>query len=205
MVVAYIITYVRHGVIGRISSRMLLLLNRRLLLLTSVEVGFSPSELSRSMLKEIFEALGESMCIDRVAMYLLVDGGEGVAEAYPQAGDGAVSTIYMRSVCESITPFVSDDKLLLVLPMYVSVGGEKHIVGAIEFASGRPLGDSEVLNIELVARYAASVAYHSTVRMAGHYKGLAAMEEDAERVKFEENRLHVQNMVMDNCLSVIKH
>ena len=201
MLVVYAIYYVRHAVIGRMTSRMVLTLNRRLLAVSKNEARLSPGELAGSMSREIFIALGEAMCIDRVSMFLK---NESVAVSFPEKGI-TPSSLYMRAVCDSGEPFVSEDKLLLTLPMSVLVSGEKHCVGALEFESGRPLSESEVLNLELVARYAASVAYHSTVRMAEHYRLLAAVEEDAERVSFEENRLHVQNMVMDNCLSVIKH
>jgi hypothetical protein len=61
------------------------------------------------------------------------------------------------------------------------------------------------VNIELIARFVASMAYHRTVRVANSYTTLEEVEEDTERIRLEENRLHVQNMVMDNCLSVIKH
>jgi hypothetical protein len=86
------------------------------------------------------------------------------------------------------------------LPLYATVAGEEVLVGAIEFATERPLSENESVSIELVARFVASIAYHRTVRVANSYTTLEEVEEETERLKFEENRLHVQNMVMDNCL-----
>lgn len=205
MVVAYLIYYVRHGVIGRMNSRMVLNLNRRLLDVTGAAGPMSGRELAAALSREIFEALGEAMCIERLSMMLNVGSGERVTVSLPARSDRVVDNLYMRSVCESGEAYVAANRLLLTLPLAVTIAGEKHLVGALELASARPLSDSEVLNIELVARYAASVAYHSMVRMAERYNNLVAMEEEAERVRFEEHRLHVQNMVLDNCLSVIKH
>ena len=42
-------------------------------------------------------------------------------------------------------------------------------------------------------------------RVESAYRDIEEVEEDERRARHEENRLHVQNMVMDNCLSVIKH
>ncbi len=206
MVAAYLIYYVRHGVIGRMNSRMVLNLNRRLLDVTGSAAPMSGRDLATALSREILAAFGEAMCIERVSVMLNAGSGERrLTVSLPERGDRVVDNLYMRSVCESGETHIASDRLLLTLPLTVTIAGEKHLVGALEFASGRPLSDNEVLNIELAARYTASVAYHSMVRMAEQYKDLATMEEETERVKFEEHRLHVQNMVLDNCMSVIKH
>jgi light-regulated signal transduction histidine kinase (bacteriophytochrome) len=85
------------------------------------------------------------------------------------------------------------------------INGERLSVGVLEIKTERPLIESEIISLELVLNYLASVAYHSVVRVASGYMALEELEEEAERMRYEENRLHVQNMVMDNCLSVIKH
>lgn len=203
MLLAGIISYVRKGVIERMNSRMVLGLNSRLLAVTGGAEPVHTKELAQRVADEILASLGDAMCIGRVSLLLKYGNDAAVVVASPS--DAPVTTIYLHSVFESGEPFVDTDELLYTMPLYVMSAGERVMIGALELESERPLSENEQLNIELVARYAASVAYHSVVRLAGHYKALAATEEEAERVKFEENRLHVQNMVMDNCLSVIKH
>jgi len=51
----------------------------------------------------------------------------------------------------------------------------------------------------------ATVGYHATVDMAREYRNFDELVEESERIRYEENMLHVQNQVMDNCLSMIKH
>ena len=203
ILIVYMVSYVRYGVIERVNNRLVLGLNDRLLSVTSGEERLPVTELAGRVAGEIYAALGSAMCIERVSLLLKYNDSESIVHASDESG--LYATIYMHSVCDSGEPFVSDKGMLYVLPLYVTIQGEKVVIGAMEFASERPLDENEVVNLELVVRYAASVVYHSMVRMAEHYRGLAMMEEEAERVKFEENRLHVQNMVMDNCLSVIKH
>ena len=203
ILIVYMVSYVRYGVIERVNNRLVLGLNDRLLSVTSGEDRLPVAELAGRVAGEIYAALGSAMCIERVSLLLKYNDSESIVHASDESG--LYATIYMHSVCDSGEPFVSDKGMLYVLPLYVTIQGEKVVIGAMEFASERPLDENEVVNLELVVRYAASVVYHSMVRMAEHYRGLAMMEEEAERVKFEENRLHVQNMVMDNCLSVIKH
>ena len=203
LLLAFAVSYVRKGVIERMNSRMVLGLNSRLLAVTGGEEPLATSELAQRVAGEILAATGDAMCIERVSLLLKYGSDEAVVAVAPSGASAAA--IYLHSVFESGTAYVADNELLNTLPLYVLSAGERVMIGALELASERPLSENELLNLELVARYAASVAYHSVVRLAGHYKALAATEEEAERVKFEENRLHVQNMVMDNCLSVIKH
>jgi hypothetical protein len=113
--------------------------------------------------------------------------------------------IYMHSVLEGNELFVSPDGLMRVIPLCAQHSGAPYLVGVLEVVTERPLDENEVVTLELVAGYLASVAYHAIVRVENRYLALEEMEEETGRMKFEENRLHVKNLVMDNCLSVIKH
>lgn len=202
ILIAYVVSYVRHRVIERINSHMLLDLNRRLLAVSGSDEWLSVDELARRISLEIYKSLHEAMCVERVSVLLKNGNSASVVVSYPQED---VTDIYMNRVLESGASYLSSDSLLHVVPLSVVSAGETIIIGSVELLSERPMSENEMLNIELVVRYAASVAYHSIVRLAENYRSLAEVEEETERVKFEENRLHVQNLVMDNCLSMIKH
>lgn len=201
-----LVSYLRHTIIGKADERLVQSTNRRLLELVATAPGTSTEELLQRIATEIHEALGERMRIERVAM-LLVDEREAkrVAAAAPQPLAGGRADVYLHGVIDDGAPFVSADALLRVLPLYATVAGNEILVGAMELVTGRPLSEDEIVNIELIARFVASIAYHRTVRVASSYTTLEEIEEETERMRLEENRLHVQNMVMDNCLSVIKH
>lgn len=205
MLVTYMVSYVRHGVIGRMNSRVLLNLNRRLLAVTGGEEQPSAAELVDAVLSKIYTSLGEGMCVERVSLLLKYNDKETTSATFPHSVDSVVNDIYMRDVYKSGKPCVAEEGRLVVQPLSVVTSAGKQIIGALEFASGRSFGNSEILNLELIARYAAVVVHHSMVRLGKHYKELAMMEEATERVKFEEHSLHVRNLVLDNCLSVIKH
>ena len=67
------------------------------------------------------------------------------------------------------------------------------------------LNEEDVLLVELVVDYLAAVLYNAVVRVREKYTDIELAQDDARRVSHEENMLHVQNMVLDNCLSTIKH
>ena len=201
-----LVSYLRHVIIGKADEHLVQSTNRRLLELVATASSGTTAELLQYIATELHSSLGERMCIERVAL-LLIDEREArrVAAAAPQPLAGGRAGVYLHGVIDNGEPFCSPDALLRVLPLYATVSGEEVLVGAMELVSGRPLSGNEIVNLELIARFVASMAYHRTVRVANSYMTLEEAEEETERIRLEENRLHVQNMVMDNCLSVIKH
>jgi hypothetical protein len=184
----------------------MLALNRRLLAVASQGERRTESELLQGIVNEIYSSLSESMRIKRLSVLFAGDGTDRPVIVFaPESSLLQKKELYMNSVLNSGEQFISSDSLLRVLPLVVLNGTSRRVVGAIEIFTERPLSENESVAMELVAGYAASVAYHAAVRVASSYLALEEVEEAAERMKFEENRLHVQNMVMDNCLSVIKH
>lgn len=90
--------------------------------------------------------------------------------------------------------------------MWVETGGENRCTGVLalrcSFDSER---EDDRLMVELVAGYVAIIAYNAVVLMAQKYRDIETAQDDARRAIREENQLHVQNLVLDNCLSTIKH
>ena len=197
-----LIAYLRHTIIGKANERLVQSTNLKLLELVAGSSQRSSQEMLQAMANEIYCSLGERMCMSRVAL-LLRD--ERLVASAPEPLAGGRADVYLHGVIDDGAPFISPDALLRVLPLYATVLGNEVLVGAMEFVTDRPLTENEAVSIELVARFVASITYHRTVRVANSYTTLEEVEEETERLKFEENRLHVQNMVMDNCLSVIKH
>ena len=200
-----IVSYVRHSVIVRSNERMLLDVNRRLLQVAADRRRASGG-LLQAIVDEVYGCMGESMRMSSVAMMLRKDAhGEAVTARAGEEQLYGNDNIFMLGVIDSGMQYTSPDRLRRVLPLYVVLSGERCLIGALEVVTMRPLVNDEILNIELVANYAASVAYHALVRVADSYMELDGMEEETERLRYEENRLHVQNMVLDNCLSALKH
>ena len=57
----------------------------------------------------------------------------------------------------------------------------------------------------LAVGYLVVIVYSFMGRVASAYRDIESVEDDERRARHEENRLHVQNMVLDNCLSTLKH
>ena len=58
---------------------------------------------------------------------------------------------------------------------------------------------------QLISNYVAINFYYSQVRMERIRTQIEMAEDESRRAEHEANAVHVQNMVLDNCLSTIKH
>lgn len=112
----------------------------------------------------------------------------------------------MTRCFETQTVYWTEKNRIKCLPLWVETGGENRCTGVLalrcSFDSER---EDDRLMVELVAGYVAIIAYNAVVLMAQKYRDIETAQDDARRAIREENQLHVQNLVLDNCLSTIKH
>lgn len=95
---------------------------------------------------------------------------------------------------------------LQALPLMVEAGGEHQCVGVLYLERREGTGQmTDRLLFELVARYVAIVVFNAVVKLATKYRDIEFAHEETRRASWEDGMLHVQNMVLDNCLSTIKH
>ena len=98
------------------------------------------------------------------------------------------------------------DIYVQALPLMVEVGETSRCVGVLAFSrQNDEERESNRLLIELITNYVAIVVFNAVVKLATKYRDIESAEEDTYRASWEDSLLHVQNMVLDNCLSTIKH
>ncbi|MBQ2778716.1 MAG: DUF5113 domain-containing protein [Bacteroidaceae bacterium] len=199
LAVVAVVMYMRRIVAERMNSDILLRVNARLLQRARDDRG-SPEGLAQSMSHDIFVVLHDYMKIKGVSV-LLGSGAEVQTAAYPsEALSPLLPTLYAAA-----RPYVSGDSLTRAVPLLTPSSDSGECLGMLCIECERRLSVAECTLVELIADYAASAAYHAVVRLAQEYRNLDEVREETARTMYEENNMHVRNMVIDNCLSIIKH
>ncbi|NDV59636.1 DUF5112 domain-containing protein [Bacteroides sp. 519] len=91
-------------------------------------------------------------------------------------------------------------------PLIVDASGKHQCVGVLYLERQEVIEkETDRLLFELIARYVATVVFNAVVKLAMRYRDIESAYEDTHRASWEDSMLHVQNMVLDNCLSTIKH
>ncbi len=98
------------------------------------------------------------------------------------------------------------EKGIQTLPLVVDAGNMCRCIGVLclERREGTEQ-ETDHLLLELIARYVSIVIFNAVVKLATKYRDIEVAQDEARRASWEDSLLHVQNMVLDNCLSTIKH
>ena len=141
---------------------------------------------------------------------------DGICLAFPngrfQFSRGCPAQEYLRPLLQSVLEERSDAPTLhsggriRLLPLIAESGDDRRRIGILAIVLHSPSShkDDERL-LPLIARHTAANIYYSSVRNERLRLGIELKEDERRRVQTEAESAHVQNMVLDNCLSAIKH
>ena len=208
----YYLIYIRKRLLNRLNLEQVLEINKKVFASSLIRSQESAEALQREedTLKEIpqrlvdeaFDSINELLTIDRLSLAVYNETTHHLEFASNPRLD-AMPELMQRCFNEQA---YQSDGLAQAIPLMVDAGGEHQCVGVLylERREGTEL-ETDRLLFELVARYVAIVVFNAVVKLAMKYRDIESAHEEAQRASWEDSMLHVQNMVLDNCLSTIKH
>ena len=99
----------------------------------------------------------------------------------------------------------SADALCQALPLMMTLDDGERMIGAVGFRLEHEPDETWPIIKGMVVRYLATALYSCVIRFESGFHDIEQIEEESDRIRYEENRLHVSNLVLDNCLSTLKH
>ena len=211
--VGYYFLYMRKRLQNRLNLEQVLEINQKVFAASLVrpqeQENAEALQREESMLKEIpqrivdeaFGAVNELLTIDRMGIAVYNE----TTHRLEYASRPGQEMPEMVEQCFSSGKYLSEQHLQAI-PLMVEAGGEHQCVGVL-YLERREGTEQETdrLLFELVARYVAIVVFNAVVKLATKYRDIESAHEETQRASWEDSMLHVQNMVLDNCLSTIKH
>lgn len=211
--IGYYFLYMRKRVQNRLNLEQVLEINRKVFAASLVrpqeQEDAEALQREESTLKEIpqrivneaFGAVNELLTIERMGIAVYNETTHRLEYASFPGQDMPE----MVQQCFDSGEFIAD-QYLLAIPLKVEAGGEPRCVGVLHLERREGTEqETDRLLFELVARYVAIVVFNAVVKLATKYRDIESAHEEARRASWEDSMLHVQNMVLDNCLSTIKH
>lgn len=158
-------------------------------------------EIPQRIVDEAFGSVNELLTIDRMGIAVYNE----TTHRLEYASRPGQEMPEMVEQCFSAGEYLSEQHLQAI-PLMVEAGGEHQCVGVL-YLERREGTEQETdrLLFELIARYVAIVVFNAVVKLATKYRDIESAHEETRRASWEDSMLHVQNMVLDNCLSTIKH
>lgn len=219
LLLGYYILYIRKRLVNRWNLEQVLEINGKVFTASLLPAQESEEMLQREedTLREIplqivnsaFDAVNELLSIDRLSIAVYnetthrLEYTSNPAEEIA-AGEESPWMVLMEQ-CFEQQKYLTE-KGIQALPLVVDAGSTCRCIGVLclERREGTEQ-ESDHLLLELIARYIAIVIFNAVVKLATKYRDIEAAQDEARRASWEDSVLHVQNMVLDNCLSTIKH
>ena len=211
--VGYYFLYMRKRLQNRLNLEQVLEINQKVFAASLVRPqeqenaealqreGSTLKEIPQRIVDEAFGSVNELLTIDRMGIAVYNE----TTHRLEYASRPGQEMPEMVEQCFSAGEYLSEQHLQAI-PLMVEAGGEHQCVGVL-YLERREGTEQETdrLLFELVARYVAIVVFNAVVKLATKYRDIESAHEETRRASWEDSMLHVQNMVLDNCLSTIKH
>ena len=207
LLVGYYMLYLRHRLMYRYGLEQVVEINRRALEVPAFgrenEGGFA-----LKLVEDLFKELNELVAMECLGIAIRGEGQQELRYVFSSLDFERMELMKeeMERCFVSGLAFWNKEGKMWCLPLEVETLDGKRRMGVMALCcvseSGR---EDDRLMLELVANYVSIVVYNAVELVAQKYRDIEAAQDEANRVLREENQLHVQNMVLDNCLSTIKH
>lgn len=212
-IAGYYLLFLRKRLINRWNLEQVLEINRQIFAASLQPVpkdekeewqedGEGLMQIPQQMVNAAFDAVNELLGIDRLCMGVYNEATRRLVFASNPA-----DVPYREWLCrcfEQQTYMAEEGRQ--ALPLVVHVGDTSRCIGVLclERREGTEQEGDRLL-LELVVRYVSIVVFNAVVKIATKYQGIEAARDEVRRASWEDSMLHVQNLVLDNCLSTIKH
>lgn len=210
--IGYYLLYMRKRLLNRWNLEQVLEINKKIFTSSLIRSQESTEalqreedtlkEIPRCIVNEAFDSVNELLTIQRLGIAVYSEAThrlEYASNPYTETMPDIVQQCFDKQVYLS-------DLHVQALPLVVDAGDEHQCVGVLclERMEGTEQMTDRLL-FELIARYVAIVVFNAVVKLAVKYRDIESAHEETRRASWEDSMLHVQNMVLDNCLSTIKH
>ena len=211
MGVAYYFVYIRKRLIYRWNLEQLLEIHKNFLLASSIPIDEGDmlqreeetiKLIPQQLTTQSFTVINDLFSIDRIGLAVYNETTRKLEYSFNPSKKEWINEIDECYLSER--KIIKDGKY--VLPLWIDAGEIHQKVGVfyMEKKEGRLQEADEVL-LELMTSYLAIVVFNAIVKLANRYRDIESAQEETQRALWEEGVLHVQNMVLDNCLSTLKH
>ena len=202
--VGYYLLYWRHRLHYRYNMEQVFVINR--VIFASTRLNAEGEIMSDVLLAQLGRELNELFPVFALGLALFDEDSSALHWHFSEEADSDEARTLMSRCWEKQVVTCGDSSGWVALPLRLEVGGENHHTGVFALRTlPQGLDEEDILLVELVVDYLAVVLYNAVVRVRQKYNDIELAQDDARRALYEENMLHVQNMVLDNCLSTIKH
>lgn len=200
--------YFRKRMMMQLNMRQAAEINRSLAEISDLLSGEEMSHQLSGMLNRLWEGMNELHTVGGLRVLLLgADGIRHRATAGRISDEQVADSILDRALSNGNSKRLTGNSFTVRM---LTVGeadqeGSRHMGALFLETDFRPVTEAEHLIDDLIIRTFTLVIYRTIWLRASESDQIDLARDERDRARYEEDQLHVQNQVLDNCLSAIKH
>lgn len=204
-IVAYYMIYFRHMLHYRYNMEQVFAINRSVFSSSGMtDFSDKAEDICKNMIDLAFNDINELVTIDNMAIGVFDESDGNIHVSYHSKVDDEHFEEKLEKCYERQKVVLED--YWVYIPLRVEISGDTRCVGVMALmCETSHVREEDRLMVELVSEYLAVALYKTIVQAEKHYQDIEIARDETKRSEYEDNMLHVQNMVLDNCLSTIKH
>lgn len=207
--VAYYLLYLRRRLSYRFHLQQIFEVNRAIFAASNEKDRY---RIPVHILSTAWEGINDIFALESMALAVCYEETEKAAHTFFPVLDELHQihlSVKLDDYIQRVKAGVADEEnngKELLLPCYSSDGQESRLTGAVCLVKETAgWGENDILLARLLVGFISTVIQHRVVHPAIHEEQMELLGDEAGRAHREEMKLHVQNTVLDNCLSTIKH
>lgn len=200
--------YFRKRMMMQFNMRQAAEINRSLAEISDLLSGEEMSRQLSGLLNRLWEGMNEVHTVGGLRVLLLGADGERHRATVGHISDEQVAdSLLDRALSDGHIHRLSGSGFMvrMLTVRDVEQEGNRHMGVLFLETDFRPATEAERLIDDLIISSFALVLYRTIWLRASEFNQIDLAREERDRVRYEEDQLHVQNQVLDNCLSAIKH
>ncbi len=210
LVISYYIIYFRQRMLYRLNLEQVLEINREVFACTTKEkpdTDEALQQIPQIIIDRIFMNVDALRPVKALSMAVYNDNTHQFNMALRQISEIDSSRLedLLHQSYEKQTTIASSDKQYVCYPLIVDIGDMSYCIGSLGVILNRYTEEGDSLLGQLITRYISIAVFNTTVRMQHSLQEIDEAQNDKQRAIFEETQLHIQNQVLDNCFSTLKH
>ncbi len=185
----YYFIYYKNNILPTFTLRQILELNRRIF---NNDDEQKLATIIRQGVNEIRRTNGVVLCLNKGTVYF--------SEGCPQQ---EYMDSVIRDAFDKKENMTLDNGKTRIYTLDIENGASIGVIAFLLYNGN--VSDNDERMLRNIARYTAENIYYSSVRMESINDNIEIIEDEKRRAEREANMVHVQNLVIDNTLSTIKH
>ena len=202
----YYMLYFRHRLMYRYNLEQVFEVNQRAISIPLFGKR-DKQEIASTLASGLYKEINELLAMDVLGIAVYSNELHKLCYAFSSLGEFEDEMKSEMLHCFELgEPILNKENTIRSVPLCVKVGEDVHRMGVMAFQGGAGTErEEDELLFKLVANYISIIIYNAVELVAQKYDEIEIRQDEVRRLIRENSQLHVQNLVLDNCLSTIKH